>query len=135
MGKFNEILAIDTNDAEALRLRDLCKELIAKDAYNAGLRAARDGDLQGAGVFARRALKYKPDYPEARELLDKVGKTKAVVDEVKSKELYNESLDAFLAGDPQKAYELAVKSLELNPNNLESQRMRDRLAQRGSATP
>jgi hypothetical protein len=39
-------------------------------------------------------------------------------------------LDAFLAGDPQKAYELAVKALDFNPNNVEAQRMRDRLANR-----
>ena len=78
--------------------------------------------------------KFKPDYPEARELLKTVGQKKAVVDEVKSKELYKDSLDAFLAGDPQKAYDLAVKSLELDPNNVEAQRMRDRLAQRGTVT-
>lgn len=132
--KFNEILAIDTTDAEALRLRDLSKENLAKDAYNAALRAARDGDLKGAAVFAQRAIKFKPDYPEARELLKTVGQKKAVVDEVKSKELYKDSLDAFLAGDPQKAYDLSVKALELDPNNVEAQRMRDRLAQRGTVT-
>lgn len=135
LAKFDEILAIDTNDAESLRLRDLSKELVAKDAYNAGLRAARDGDLKGAAVYAQRALRFKPDYPEARELLKTVGEKKAVVDEVKSKEFYKDSLDAFLAGDPQKAYELAVKALELDPNNVEAQRMRDRLAQRGTTAP
>lgn len=135
LAKFNEILAIDTNDAEALRLRDLSKELIAKDAYNAGLRAARDGDLKGAAAFAQKALRFKPNYPEARDLLDKVGTTKKKQDEEMSKKLYNESLDAFLAGDPQKAYELAVKSLEFDPNNVPSQRMRDRLAQHGTTTP
>lgn len=135
LAKFNEILAIDTNDAEAIRLRDLSKELIAKDAYNGALRAARDGDLKGAVALAQKAIKYKPDYPEARELLRTVAEKNRVGDEAKSKEIYKDSLDAFLAGDPQKAYDLAVKALELDPKNVEAQRMRDRLAQRGTTTP
>jgi tetratricopeptide (TPR) repeat protein len=130
--KFNEVLAIDTTDADALRLRDLSKELAAKDAYNEALRAARDGDLQTSAVLAQKALRYKPDYSEARELLKTVGQKRAIVDEVKSKELYKNSLDAFLAGDPQRAFELAVKALDLDPHNVEAQRMRDRLAQRGT---
>jgi tetratricopeptide (TPR) repeat protein len=134
LSRFNEILKIDTTHAEAMRLRDLSKEFVAKESYNAALRAARDGDMQGAALFAQKALKFKPDYPEARELLNTVGQKKKVVDEVKSKELYKDSLDAFLAGDPQKAMELAVNALELDPNNVEAQRMRDRLAQRGNMT-
>lgn len=135
LAKCNEALAIDTNDSEVLRLRDQSKEFAAKEAYNAALRAARDGDLQGAAVFAQRAIRFKPDYPEARDLLVKVGTTKKGVEEEKSKEIYKESLDAFLAGDPAKALELAVKALELDPNNVEARRMVERLRQRGAAAP
>lgn len=133
--KFNEVLAIDTTESEALRLRDLSKELAAKDAYNGALRAARDGDLKTSAGLAEKALRYKPNYPEASELLKTVGQKRAVVDEVRSKELYRNSLDAFLAGDPQQALELAVKALDLDPNNVEALRMRDRILQQGYRAP
>ncbi|MBK8869660.1 MAG: PorV/PorQ family protein [Elusimicrobia bacterium] len=130
LAKFDEILAMDTADAQALRMRDQAKEMVAKEAYNAGLRAARGGDMAGALALTKKALRYKPDFAEAKELLKSLEVTKGADDEEKSKEYYKESLDKFLAGDPQKAYELAVKALELNPNNVEAQRMRDRLANR-----
>lgn len=134
LSRFNEILKIDTQHEEAIRLRDLSKDLLAKDFYSAALRAARDGDMAGASVFAQKALKFKPDYSEASDLLNTAEQKRKVVDEVKSKELYKDSLDAFLAGDPQKAYELAVKALELDPNNEMADRMRSRLSQRGNGT-
>ncbi len=130
LAKFDEILAMDTADAQALRMRDQAKEMVAKEAYNAGLRAARGGDMAGALALTKKALRYKPDFAEAKELLKSLEVTKGADDEEKSKAYYKESLDKFLAGDPQKAYELAVKALELNPNNVEAQRMRDRLANR-----
>lgn len=135
LAKFDEILAMDTADAEALRMRDQAKEMVAKEAYNTGLRAARGGDMAGALALTKKALKYKPDFAEAKELLKSLEVTKGADDEEKSKGYYKESLDAFLAGDPQKAYELAVKALDFNPNNVEAQRMRDRLANRDGATP
>jgi tetratricopeptide (TPR) repeat protein len=130
LAKVDEILKMDTADEEAMRMREKAQEMAAKEAYNAGLRAARGGDMGGALSLARKALRYKPDFAEAKELLKSLEATKGADDEEKSKGLYQDSLTAFLEGNPQKAYELAVKALELNPNNVEAQRMRDRLANR-----
>ena len=126
---------MDTADAEGLRMRAQAKEMVAKEAYDGGLRAARSGDMAGALALTKKALRYKPDFAEAKELLKSLEVTKGADDEETSKAYYKESLEKFLAGDPQKAYELAVKALELNPNNVEAQRMRDRLANRDAATP
>ncbi|MBL0057557.1 MAG: hypothetical protein IPP35_00130 [Elusimicrobia bacterium] len=133
--KFEEILKHDTTDEEALRLRPLCQDLIAKDAYNLALGSARDGDSKTAVVYARKALKYRPNYLEAEHLLKVLSGTEGPPITDISKELYAESLDAIIEGDPKQALELAQKALDHYPDNVEARRMVERLSQRGAGTP
>jgi tetratricopeptide (TPR) repeat protein len=133
--KFEEILKHDTTDEEALRLRTLCRDLIAKDAHNLALRSARDGEVNTAVAYARKALKYRPNYLEASELIKALRAKKDAKNMNKSKELYNQSLNAYLAGDHEKALELAKQAQELRPNEEAPHRMPERLSQRDAATP
>jgi tetratricopeptide (TPR) repeat protein len=133
IAKCDEILEVDTSDEEARRLRDLSRALVAKEFYNKGLRAARDGDFKSAKNFLREALRYKPEFPEASDLLKKISQEDQRVDEEKSKDIYRQALDAFLGGDLNRALSLAHEALSLWPENEEARRLRDRLIQRGNS--
>lgn len=135
LAKFEEILTHDMNDEEALRLRDLCKNLIAKDAYKLALRKARDGDTKTAVAYVQKALKHRPNYPEAEELLKNLRINYRGENIEKSKELYTQSLKAYLAGDHEKALELAKQAQELWPYNVGYDHKVERLSQLGAGTP
>lgn len=127
LAKFNEVLAIDTGENDARRLQGLTKDLIAKDAYNAGMNAAREGDYSRAEAQARKALKYRPEYTEAQTLLDQVREEAKKVNTGNSQRLYRDALESFLSGDRAKALELTTKALEFDSENQEARRMYERL--------
>ena len=128
--RYNEILVIDTNNAEAKRMRDLSRSLAAKDYYNRALRSAREGDFRGADALAIKALRFKSDFAEATELRSKISGELHRVDEEKSRELYRKALDFFLAGDHNRALISAQEALSLWPDNPEARRIVERLTKR-----
>lgn len=126
--KFKAVLDVDTGQTEARRLLTLCNDLTAKDAYNAGLASAREGDLGRAVTLFRKALKFRPDFPEAQSALDDARVEVDNANKLKGQQLYKDALEAFLSGDRAKALELATQVLELDPDNPEARRLYERLS-------
>lgn len=133
LSKFEEILTIDTTDQEAIRYRGISRSLIAKESYNAGLKAAQEGDFPKARAQLKRALHYDPDNPDIRKIYASVEDRQHEKDRLESQRIYRDALDSFLAGDLEKSLLLAQKSLELDSENLEAKRLVERLTQRRDA--
>ncbi len=132
LNKFEEILRIDSDNNEAKRYRGLCRDILAKNAFDEGNKAAQAGNWQAANENYKMALKYKPDYDEAQNALSKVRGQMGEQKKTESQDLYKEGLEAFLAGDQSKALKLWQKAVDLDPENLEAKRGLERLSQRGN---
>lgn len=133
--KFEDILALDSTNPEAKRYRALCRDLVAKEAFDEGNAAAREGDWAKAAESFKTALRLKSDFPDAQRALDKVRSHLGEKEKSESKDLYRRGLEAFLSGNPDKALELWQQSVELDPENLEAKRGVERILQKRSAQP
>jgi tetratricopeptide (TPR) repeat protein len=131
--KFEDLMALDSENAEAKRYRALCRDLVAKEAYDQGNAAARDGDWSRAAELFKKALKLKPDFAEAQKALDKVRSHLGEQKKGESQELYRKGLEAFLSGDQDKALEFWQKAVEMDPENLEAKRGVERILQKRGA--
>jgi tetratricopeptide (TPR) repeat protein len=130
MRKFEEILSVDAGNNEAKRYRLLCRDLLAKDAFESANAAVRAGDLRKSREHFERALKFKPDYPEAQSALDKVKSRLGEQKKDESQTFYKQGLEAFLAGDQEKAMEFWKKAIDVDPENLEAKRGLERIMQK-----
>lgn len=133
--KFDEMLRVDPENNEAQRYRLLCRDLLAKQAYDEGNRAAQAGDWPAAGGQYSRALKFKPDYRQAQEALNKVKSQMGEQRKGESQRLYKQGLEAFLSGDQSKAMLLWQKAVDLDPENLEAKRGLERVTQKRGTSP
>jgi tetratricopeptide (TPR) repeat protein len=128
--KFDQILAIDPSNAEAKRYQRLCRELVAKQSYEIGMAAAQEGRWEEASQVLTKALKYKPDFPEAQKILDKVNANRDESKKEEAQRYYKEGLDHFLQGEEQKAAELWQKAYELNPEDPQIKNALERVQRR-----
>ncbi len=128
--KFNEILALDLQNSEAKRYRLLCRELVAKEYYEKGNKAARNGKMEEAFKWLTKSIEYDPNYQPARKQLDIVNRNRRTRYKEESQKYYKLGLEAFLSGDPDKALDFWKKSLELDPDNMEAKRGVERIMQR-----
>lgn len=135
LAKFEEILAIDASNPEAKRYRNLCREQAAKEAYEAGNAAAREGDFPRAADHMKKALKLKPDFTEAQAAMQKISQHLGVQQKEGALDLYRKGLEFFLSGDQDKALELWKQCVDLDPDNLECQRGYERIMQKKNAGP
>ncbi len=131
--KFEDILGIDAENPEAKRYRILCRDLVAKDAFEQGNAAARDGDWGKASDLFKKAIKLKPDFAEAQKAEDKVRGHLGEQKKGESQDLYRKGLEAFLSGDQDKALELWQKAVDMDPDNLEAKRGVERILQKRGA--
>lgn len=125
--RFEDVLQIDAENAEARRYRLLCRDLLAKQAFGEGNEAARVGDWFKSSDCFRRALQYKPNYPEAQAALDKVKANLGEQQKGESQKLYKQGLEAFLSGDQEKARDLWQRAVDLDPQNMEAKRGLERI--------
>ncbi len=136
LSKFEEVLTIDTTDAEALRYRGISRSLIAKESFNAGMKFGQEGKFPEARQHLERALRYDRDNPDILKAYNSVKDRQLEKDRLESQRIYRDALDAFLAGDLEKALQLSQKSIEFDSDNLEAKRLVERLLQkRGTTAP
>jgi tetratricopeptide (TPR) repeat protein len=127
LGKFEEMLRLDPENNEAQRYRLLCRDLLAKQSFDAGNKAAQEGDWGTASANFQRALRFKPDYKEAQDAVGKVGSQIGEQRKTESQRLYKQGLEAFLAGDQRKAVDLWQKAVDADPDNQEAKRGLERI--------
>jgi tetratricopeptide (TPR) repeat protein len=128
--KFEEMLRLDPENNEAQRYRLLCRDLLAKQSYDEGNRAAQGGDWPRANAAFTKALRYKPEYKEAQDALAQVRSQLGEQKKGESQKLYKQGLEAFLAGDQSRAVELWQKAVDMDPENMEAKRGLDRINQK-----
>jgi tetratricopeptide (TPR) repeat protein len=120
------ILAVDpNNDRAKTKLKSIHHQLAIKAADRAVARE-KAGDFQGAVDAYRVAINYFKDQAyieKIEELTEKINE----VNEKKSEELYLQALDASQNGNNGKAINLCQDALQLNPDNIQAERMLDRL--------
>ncbi|MBI4396673.1 MAG: PorV/PorQ family protein [Elusimicrobia bacterium] len=125
--RFEEVLSMDTENNEARRYRLLCKDLLAKQAYEDGNDAAQNGEWSRASDSYKRALRYKPDFSDAQAAMEKVRSHLGEQQKTESQKMYKLGLEAFLSGDQAKAMELWQKAVDMDPENLEAKRGLERI--------
>jgi tetratricopeptide (TPR) repeat protein len=130
LDKFQQILNVDPENGEAKRYRAICRDVLARKAFDDGNRAAQDGDWSKAYSLYRQALQHKPGWTEAEEALQKVQANLGEKRKDESQVLYKQGLEAFLAGNDEKALEFGQQALEKDPENKEAQRLVERITQK-----
>jgi tetratricopeptide (TPR) repeat protein len=128
--KFEEVLRLDVENNEARRYGLLSRDLVAKKFYKDGNTAAQNGNWVEADDLFRKALKYKPLYPEAKEALSRVGLHLDERNKGESQKLYRLGLEAFLSDDQDKAAEYWGKAVDIDDKNLEAKRGLERIMQK-----
>jgi tetratricopeptide (TPR) repeat protein len=122
----NNLLALRPGDAEARRqLRNARREMSQKALLLAEERE-RNGDLAGAIEAYREALSKEED-PAILAKIDVLRDQLNASNRKKSEELYLEALAAAQAGKEEEARVLCRRALRLDPENLQAERMKERL--------
>jgi tetratricopeptide (TPR) repeat protein len=130
LSEFEEILLLDTSDQEAMRYRKMARGFVGQNSYKEGLKALEVGDDEKAYDLLKQALRYNTNKQDIQKQLDRIESRLKEKHQVESQNLYKDALDAFLAGDMEKALSLTQKSLELDEENLEAKRLYERLTPR-----
>lgn len=120
------ILAIDPNNEKTkTKLKSIHRQLSLRAADRAAARE-KAGDFQGAVDAYRVAINYNKDQAYT-EKIEELSEKIAEANTKRSEELYLQALDASQNGNAPKAMELCREALQLNPDNIQAERMLDRL--------
>lgn len=123
------ILAVDpANEKTKSKLKIVHHNLSLRAADRAQTRE-KAGDFQGAVDAYRVAFNYSRD-PAYTEKIESLMEKIREVNDRKSEEFYRQALDASQNGNNDKAIDLCKEALQLNPDNIQAQRMLDRLQSR-----
>jgi hypothetical protein len=101
--------------------------------YNESLDAYLKDDQETAYALAAKARAMEPGLVEAQRMMERIKPVPHNVTKV-STDTYNESLNAYLANDKEKALNLAHKALIQDRRNTEALRMVERLTNAGGLT-
>lgn len=122
----HELLAIDpANDTAKKSIPLIHEALFTKAVERSNERAERE-DFQGAIDALEVALKYKKD-SNVQEKIEQYQGRLGEQQHKKSEEIYLKALEESQSGNPEEALRLCKKALSLNPENLQAQKMLERL--------
>ncbi|MGQ0645674.1 MAG: PorV/PorQ family protein [Elusimicrobiota bacterium] len=127
LANFEETLRLDPGHEDAARYRLLCRDVLARERFEKGTRAAQAGDRRGAEENFKAALGHKPDYAPAKDALSRLDAQSDPYKKRQSQLLYQRGLEALLTREPDKAADLWRQALELDPDNAPAARGLSRL--------
>jgi tetratricopeptide (TPR) repeat protein len=124
-----KLLAVDPGNGKAKTRLQIAHKNLALRAFNRGETREKQGDFQGAVDAYRVAVSYDP----SQELSEKINSLSDKINESNSRrsdDIYLQALEASQAAAYEKAIDLCRQAIQLNPNNIQAQRMLERLKSR-----
>lgn len=135
LNKFEEVLRLKPDHPESIKYRGVSRNILAKQALEEGNRLAQEGDWKKAAAKYKESLRYNPDQPEVESLVQETSKQLGQQRKEESQNYYKEGLEAFLAGNQDKAAELWQKAVDMDPENMDAVRGLERLNKKRGAAP
>ncbi|OGR95822.1 MAG: hypothetical protein A2902_01925 [Elusimicrobia bacterium RIFCSPLOWO2_01_FULL_64_13] len=126
---FEKVLELDPGQSEAVRYRDLSREMVYKNRFETGRDLVGKGEWGPAAEALKKALEIDPESDEARKLLAESERQISLQKRITSQNLYRQGLASFLSGDVEKARTIWKQSLELDPDNEETRRALKRVGE------
>ena len=126
---FQRALALDPRHAGAARRVALCRERVAKQAFQDGKDASSMGYWSRAIELFEKAVKMDPDSAVIRSALNTAQLELKEKLKIESGTLSKEAAEAFVAGDLDKALGLWNKALEEDPENAAARTGVDKVIQ------